>query len=79
VTTGLTHPSMRQWSASRRNIAADADMVRVEFDGRTFEEPVIDRAYVVVWWAVPTPQDWPRVQAFRIGGHWVDSDAVLGR
>jgi hypothetical protein len=51
---------------------ADADMVRVEFDGRIFEEPVIDRAYLVVWWRVPAPQDWPRVAAFRIAGRWVD-------
>lgn len=36
-----------------------ADMVRVEFDGRIVEEPVIDRAFLVVWWRVPAPQDWP--------------------
>ena len=54
----------------------DADMVRVEFDGRIVEEPVIDLAFLVVWWRVPAPQDWPRAQAFRIAGGWIDSAAV---
>jgi hypothetical protein len=54
----------------------DADMVRVEFDGRMVEEPVIDRAYLVVWWRVPAPQDWPRARSFRVAGRWSDSADV---
>jgi hypothetical protein len=53
-----------------------ADMVRVEFDGRIVEEPVIDRAFLVVWWGVPAPQDWPRARAFRIERRWIDSSGV---
>jgi hypothetical protein len=56
----------------------DAEMVRVEFDGRIVEEPVIDRAFLVVWWRVPAPQDWPRARAFRIAGHWIDAAGVRG-
>ena len=51
---------------------AEADMVRVEFDGRIVEEPVIDGAYLLVWWRIPVPRDWPRVTAFRIAGNWTD-------
>ena len=54
----------------------DADMVRVEFDGRIVEEPVIDRGFLVVWWRVPAPHEWPRVRAFRIAGRWIDSAGV---
>lgn len=55
---------------------ADADMVRIEFEGHVVDEPVIVRAYLVVWWRVPAPQDWPRVRAFRIAGRWIDSAGV---
>jgi len=58
------------------NAPADADMVRVEFEGHILEEPVVDQAYLVVWWRVPAPQDWPRVTAFRIAGRWIDSTDV---
>jgi hypothetical protein len=54
----------------------DADMVRVEFDGGLVEGPVIDRAFLVVWWRVPAPLDWPRARAFRIAGRWIDSAGV---
>jgi hypothetical protein len=47
-----------------------ADLVRVEFDGRVVEEPVVDRAFLVVWWRVPAPAEWPRARAFRIAGRW---------
>jgi hypothetical protein len=56
---------------------AGADMVRIEFDGRMFEAPVIDRTFLIVWWRVQAPQNWPRVQAFRIAGQWIDSARVL--
>ena len=57
---------------------ADAEMVRVEFEGHTVEERVADRAFLVVWWRVPAPsmQNWPRVRAFRIAGRWIDSAGV---
>lgn len=48
-------------------------MVRVEFEGRIIEEPVIERAYLVVWWRVPAPQEWPRLLAFRIAECWIDA------
>jgi len=51
-------------------------MVRVEFDGRIVDEPVVDRSFLVVWWHVPAPQDWPRALAFRIAGRWIDSAGV---
>lgn len=53
------------------NAPADADMVRIEFGGSIVEAPVIERAFLAVWWAVPAPQNWPRVTAFRIAGRWV--------
>jgi hypothetical protein len=49
----------------------DADMVRVEFNGSVIEQPVVGGAYLVVWWRVPNPRDWPRATAFRIGDRWV--------
>ena len=55
------------------NAPAEADMVRVELQDQIVEEAVIDRAYLVVWWRVPTPQQWPRAVAFRIAGRWIDS------
>ena len=55
----------------------DADRVRIEFDGHTLEEPVVDRAYLVVWWRVPQPREWPVARAFRIDGRWIDSDAPI--
>jgi hypothetical protein len=59
-------------------------MVRVEFEGDIIEEPVIEGAYLVVWWRVPVPQDRPCVTAYRMAvrrpqfGHVVQS-AVAAR
>jgi len=50
-----------------------AEMVRVEFEGDLIEEPVREGAYLIVWWRVPPPRDWPRVTGFRIAGHWGSS------
>jgi len=50
---------------------ADAEMARVEFEGALLMAPVVDGAYLVVWWRVPLPQTWPRVTAFQIAGCWV--------
>ena len=58
---------------------AGADMVGTQFDGRTFEGPVMDRIYLLVWWGVAEPQNWPCVQAFRMAGVWVDYGGLQGR
>jgi hypothetical protein len=50
---------------------AGAEMVRVEFEGEMLEEPVVDGAYLIVWWRVPPPQTWPRVTALKIAGRWL--------
>ena len=47
-----------------------ADAVRVTFASNLIEEPIRKGAYLVVWWRVPQPPEWPRVIAFRIGGAW---------
>jgi hypothetical protein len=52
---------------------ANADLVRVEFDGDVTDEPVSENAYLVVWWRVPFPQQWPQVRAFRVAGLWLTS------
>jgi len=49
-------------------------MARVEFQGNVIDEPVRDGAFLVVWWRVPPPHDWPRVTAFKIDGRWIDHD-----
>ena len=54
-----------------------ADMARVEFQGNVIDEPVKDGAFLVVWWHVPPPHDWPRVTAFQIDGRWIDHKAVI--
>lgn len=51
-----------------------ADMVRIEFDGQIFEEPVVERGYLMVWWSVPEPRIWPYASAFRINGRWTRPD-----
>lgn len=49
----------------------DADMVRIVFGGETVEEPVVDGAYLAVWWRTPFPNGrGPRIEAFRINGEW---------
>ena len=54
------------WGEARR----DADMVRIVFGGKTIEEPVKDGAYLAVWWRTPSPDEWPRIEAFHVGGEW---------
>jgi hypothetical protein len=50
---------------------AGADMVRVECGGEEIEELVTQGAYLLVWWRVRSPVDWPRITAFRLAGAWV--------
>ena len=54
-----------------------AEMARVEFQGNVIDEPITDGAFLVVWWRVPPPHDWPRVTAFKIDGRWVDHEPCI--
>lgn len=49
----------------------NADRVRVEFERESREEPVSDSVYLVIWWDVPCPTNYPRARAFRVNGTWV--------
>jgi hypothetical protein len=55
-----------------------AHAVRVIFEDQTVEESVVDGAYLLVWWQVPRPSEWPRVSAFRIDGVWTPQPGLLG-
>jgi hypothetical protein len=45
-----------------------ADLVRARYNGQVFDEPIVERAYLAVWWRQPEPTLlWPRI-SFRIGG-----------
>lgn len=50
-----------------------ADRVRVEFMGEVREEPVVDGAYLVVWWNVPGDIDTEMRVQFSINGRWVEA------
>jgi hypothetical protein len=50
---------------------AAADRVRVEFKGQIVEEPVVESAYLVVFWNQPQTFS-PGKVAFRIDGQWID-------
>ena len=52
---------------------ADADRVRAAFNGEVFETPVLEGAYLFVWWRQPNLPDMaPTVTAVRISGEWVE-------
>ena len=52
----------------------DAEMVRVGFECTEIEEPVNDGVYLAVWWRTRCPvASWPRVEAFRIRGTWIQA------
>src|SRR2546422_11518931 len=42
---------------------AGADFIRVAFEGTVIDEPIQDGVYLLVWWRVPYPSEWPRVIA----------------
>ena len=46
------------------------DMVRVEFDGTICEGPVRHGVYLLIWWRVPQPTQWPRIVASHEDGIW---------
>lgn len=48
-----------------------ADRVRARFNGELFETPIQNGAYLFVWWNIVCPDDWPRLEAFRIAGAWI--------
>jgi hypothetical protein len=50
-----------------------ADRVRIEFMGETREEPVVDGAYLVVWWNVASDIDTETRLQYRINGRWFDA------
>ena len=56
---------------------AGADFIRVAFEGTVIDEPIQDRVYLLVWWRVPYPSEWPRVIALRVNGTW-ESKSDLG-
>jgi hypothetical protein len=51
--------------------------VRASYDGDVREAPVSRGVYLVAWWRVPSPSDtdYPRVEAFQIGGRWVSQSS----
>jgi hypothetical protein len=52
----------------------DAEMVRVGFEGTAIEEPVNNGVYLAAWWRTRRPEEsWPRVEAFRIRGMWIQA------
>ena len=54
-----------------------ADRVRVALGPDVHEEPIENGAILSAWWRVPYPDRlWPRVEAFRIHGRWVDADTL---
>lgn len=67
-----THPELDLGALTAWGDApAGADRVRVTFRGAVREEPVVDGAYLVVWWNVPCPPaGGPEVTAFRRHGRW---------
>ena len=54
--------------------AGGADCVRVEFQGRLIDEPITEGAYLLVWWRIPRPHEWPRVVGFQVDGRWVSPE-----
>ena len=49
-----------------------ADRVRAAFGDDAREAAASDGIYLVAWWRVPCgPDDYPSVEAYRIGGRWV--------
>lgn len=52
------------------NAPPEAEMVRLYFKGRLYEEPVRDGVYLFAWWKVGFPQEYPDDLAFRIRGEW---------
>ena len=52
------------------HVPAGVDRVRIDFDGAVIEAPVQNGAYLLVWFRVPCPGQWPRLVAIRSGGRW---------
>ena len=53
---------------------AGADRVRGELDGHVLEEDVVNGAYLLAWWDVPSSD--ARVTAFRVNGQWVRASTI---
>lgn len=52
---------------------ANADAVRIAWNGETREVAVTGGVYLAVWWRVPCPSEHPRVVGVRVGGAWRDA------
>ena len=62
------------------DVPEDVDFVRVNFNGVLIEESVNHAAYLLVWWRVAHPTEWPHVVAVRANGTWTtESDVGLAR
>jgi len=53
---------------------AGADRVRGEFDGQVLEEDVVNGAYLLAWWDVPSSD--ATVTAFRVNGEWIHAPTM---
>ena len=52
------------------DVPMGVDSVRVAFGGAVIDEPVQNGAYLLVWFRVQLPSEWPRVVAVRRSGNW---------
>lgn len=60
------------------DVPEGVEAVRVAFDGALIDEPVNQSAYLLVWWRVAVPTEWPHVVAVRAKGTWTaESDPGL--
>ena len=53
----------------------EADRVRGELDGHVLEADVVNGAYLLAWWDVPSSD--PTVTAFRVNGEWIRAPTWL--
>ena len=53
---------------------AGADRVRGEFDGQVLEEDVVNGAYLLAWWDVPSSD--ATVTAFRVNSEWIHAPTM---
>lgn len=45
-------------------------MVRVRFEDRDYEVAVRDGYFLIVFWNVEDPDEWPQVVGHRVKGNW---------
>jgi hypothetical protein len=59
------------------DVPMGVDFVRIAFDGAAIDEPVQNRAYLLVWFRVRCPSEFPRVIGIRRRGRW-EPESDLG-